>query len=187
MFTTVLLAASVLLSPPQAPTPKNGNMADPSFPLPLYQPEPVAYLNLLGRHTLGSVDGNETGLEWVLADGKALGCTIASPPVPLRAYCTLPISRDDYCLIKGVVGTECGIIAEWYLGHGVSALVDLGGPFAFCRAGISWWPIEGCGLSWRFDVLRWQCEFAWQGDQDPLVNVTGVVLFSLVMSQPVVH
>jgi hypothetical protein len=57
-------------------------------------------------------------------------------------------------------GTSVGVTCEYWLGHGLSARVDLGAPF-LARSTLDWYPVRGIHLSMGYDLMLGRLQGGW--------------------------
>jgi hypothetical protein len=181
----ILVSLSLLLSQ-HDPATRKAQRTDPTQPLPLYhERESPGHLCFFGRHAVLPPANCSSGVNCYLSNGNSVHWSFSTTAIPFSVWFAIPIASKGNHLVKLLLGSQSGLVGEVDLGEGATALIDLRGPFPFCRLGLNWCPIEGACFTVSLDVMHGQTEYGWEGDDNP-IGVLGTayqgIAFALYMS-----
>lgn len=93
---------------------------------------------------------------WKFVDGTTV--LFGGGPFDLVSY-LVPTYESEVYRLTTVVGVPAGVSQEWYLGHGVAAVVGTTILPIRVRITVHWFLIEGLSFSAGFDFVsgRWEC------------------------------
>jgi hypothetical protein len=133
----------------------------PPNPIGNVQPDQSA-LFVGGEYCSGGPCGCRYESGWRFPDGSLVRGSLGGAPGTFSATYQRPLWETEFTRCSAVVGTECGVCKEWYLGHGFAVRHEFLVPRPLLRSCIVWYPAEGVQLRFGLDLLQRRRFWGWE-------------------------